>query len=219
VPRRSPYPKGPPPSRIIVAVQEELQRRRVTVADFMRQADRDRNDALTTGELETALESVGLRLERGEIREIFRHLDLDRNGRVGYDELTRVLLGGGGGSPLGSRNGRGSPAFSVNQLQPDGNRAPSPPRCGGGFELAPYQESPRDTRGDGGEARRSRSRKPGLPQAAKGGQSIDQIRKGIYQDHANKRNPSPGRIVPSPRTIMPAPSRQEFTNEREWNFN
>jgi len=113
------------PDLAVEYVRNELRRRHVTVADFMRDADVDRNDAITTRELEAGLKNVGLRLEPTVLRDLFQLFDLDRSGRIGYAELHAVLGERQAKAQGLPRHDRSPPPRSPPRSPPRGNKSPN----------------------------------------------------------------------------------------------
>ncbi|EDW05274.2 uncharacterized protein Dmoj_GI21841, partial [Drosophila mojavensis] len=54
--------------------------------------DRDGNGFITRDELQTAMEMIGEPLNEQQVEQLLAIADLDQDGRINYEEFTRLLL-------------------------------------------------------------------------------------------------------------------------------
>lgn len=54
--------------------------------------DKDRNGFITKDELRTAMEMIGERVTEAELNQLLAMADIDRDGRINYEEFARLML-------------------------------------------------------------------------------------------------------------------------------
>ena len=107
---------------ILLRLHHELKRARVVDWDFMRNADSDRSDTLTSAELRDAMLRHRIDVSDEDARAVFNLIDDDHSGRVSFNELKHALK-------LGRVKPRLVSASDDNEPPPSDNTAAyTPPR-------------------------------------------------------------------------------------------
>lgn len=95
---RTPQPKPEPLLQASSAVRtavtqlrKEMKRRCMVVSDLHRSGDADRSNRLTQGEFADAVHSVGVKLEKKMLHEVFQAIDSDGDGHISFQELAAML--------------------------------------------------------------------------------------------------------------------------------